>query len=72
MPGAGQKLMRLYAAALNRRDVYLLDEATQAAGTAPFIPLSDGAGELIEVDLSVARWRPGDRVITTFFPFWLN
>lgn len=70
--GAGEALVAIRAAALNRRDVYLLDHAILADGPEPFIPLSDGAGDVIAVGPGVRQFRPGDRVLTTFFPFWLQ
>jgi NADPH:quinone reductase-like Zn-dependent oxidoreductase len=72
VPGEGEVLVALRAAALNRRDVYLLDEAGQANGDSPFIPLSDGAGDVTAIGPNVTRWRQGDRVITTFFPLWIE
>lgn len=37
---------------------------------APIVPLSDGAGEVIEVGPAVTLHRPGDRVAAAFFPTW--
>jgi len=71
-PGAGQVLVRLRAASLNFRDVLALrggyGSRQKQAG---LIPLSDGAGEVVEVGAGVRRFRPGDRVVNTFFPGWL-
>ena len=36
----------------------------------PLIPLSDAAGEVVEVGAGVACWQPGDRVAGTFFQDW--
>src|SRR5262245_17913935 len=68
--GEGKVLVTLRAVSLNRRDVYLLDHALLEDGSEPFVPLSDGAGEVAAVGPGVRQWRPGDRVITTFFPIW--
>jgi NADPH:quinone reductase-like Zn-dependent oxidoreductase len=57
VPGKGEVLVALRAVALNRRDVYLLDEASRAEGESPFIPLSDGAGEVTAIGPEVTRWR---------------
>jgi NADPH:quinone reductase-like Zn-dependent oxidoreductase len=70
--GEGEVLVTLRAASLNRRDIYLLDHAILEDGPAPFIPLSDGAGDVAAVGPGVTQWRPGDRVLTTFFPIWLD
>lgn len=34
------------------------------------IPVSDAAGEVLDVGEGVTSWRPGDRVMSTFFPDW--
>ncbi|HEV8190208.1 MAG TPA: alcohol dehydrogenase catalytic domain-containing protein, partial [Ktedonobacterales bacterium] len=70
--GEGEVLVTLRAVSLNRRDVYLLDHAVMEDGPAPFIPLSDGAGDVAAIGPGVTQWQPGDRVITTFFPIWLD
>jgi NADPH:quinone reductase-like Zn-dependent oxidoreductase len=66
-PGPSQVLVRVHAASLNYRDqaialgVYMGGPATRDT-----IPLSDGAGEVIEVGPGVTRFRPGDRVAALF------
>jgi alcohol dehydrogenase len=71
-PGPGQVLVRLRAASLNFRDVLALrggyGSRQKSAG---LIPLSDGAGEVVEVGSGVRRFKVGDRVVNTFFPGWL-
>ncbi|NER82267.1 MAG: NAD(P)-dependent alcohol dehydrogenase, partial [Leptolyngbya sp. SIO1D8] len=37
----------------------------------PFVPLSDGAGEVVEVGKNVSRVQPGDKVNPLFFQEWL-
>ena len=67
-PGLGEVLVRVRACSLNYRDklivegLYAVDE--------PFVPLSDGAGEVEAVGEGVTRFRPGDRVAGTFFQNW--
>lgn len=67
-PGPGEILVRWRATSLNYHD-YLV-----AVGGIPAedgrIPMSDGAGEVVAVGAGVTRWRPGDKVISTFFPNW--
>jgi NADPH:quinone reductase-like Zn-dependent oxidoreductase len=37
----------------------------------PLVPLSDGAGEVVEVGSGVTRWKAGDRVVPIFFQNWI-
>ena len=71
-PGPGEVLVRLRAASLNYRDLLVLKGGYGSRQkTAGLIPLSDGAGEVVEVGAGVRRFRAGDRVVNTFFPGWL-
>ena len=38
----------------------------------PRIPMSDGAGEVVAVGMGVTEFAPGDHVVSTFFPTWLE
>src|SRR5688572_25878097 len=68
--GADDVRVRVRAVSLNFRDLVI---ARNARGrTAPVVPVSDGAGEVIEVGSAVTRLRPGDRVAGAFFPTWLQ
>ena len=63
-------VVRVMAATLNKRDLFI------QAGTYPIparpgvVPLSDGAGEVIAVGEKVTRFRVGDRVAGNYFPRW--
>jgi len=72
-PGRGQALVRMRAAALNYRD-HMVVNGRYARGTpAPnLVPLSDGAGEVVEVGADVTRVKPGDRVANLFMQTWLG
>jgi NADPH:quinone reductase-like Zn-dependent oxidoreductase len=60
--------VRVRAASLNYRDlVYLRGAKTR---TTALVPLSDGAGEVVEVGAEVSRFEVGDRVAASFFPTW--
>ncbi len=69
-PGPGQVLVKLRAASLNYRDLLVVSGNYSRNLPLPLIPLSDGAGEVVEVGAGVERWRPGDRVAGTFFQDW--
>jgi alcohol dehydrogenase len=71
--GPGQILVRLRAASLNYRDILAVQGgygSTQKREN--LIPLSDGAGEVVEVGPGVRAWKAGDRVVGCFFPKWLT
>ncbi len=67
---AGTVKVRWHALSLNFHDYAV------ASGMMPTehgrIPMSDGAGEIIEVGEGVSEWQCGDRVMSLFFPDWHN
>ena len=67
-PGANQVAIQIKAASLNYRDL-LNAQSGNFAGT---VPLSDGAGEIIEIGADVTQWEVGDRVCPTFFRDWTS
>jgi len=68
--GPGQVLVRMRAASLNYRDLLVLDGAANAVDG--LIPLSDGAGVVMEAGEGVHGIAPGDGVVTRFFADWLD
>ncbi len=72
-PGPGQGLLRVRAASLNYRDLGVAG-GRSAHGPAPpnLVPLSDGAGEVVEIGAGVTRVRPGDRVAGIFMQSWIG
>ncbi|HVI83888.1 MAG TPA: alcohol dehydrogenase catalytic domain-containing protein, partial [bacterium] len=61
-PGRGEVVVRLRAAALNHRDLFIC--RGQYAGLRyPVIPGSDGAGEVASVGPDTTRVSPGDPVL---------
>jgi len=71
-PGAYDVLVRMRAAALNYRDHAIITGNYSYKLDRPTIPLSDGAGEVVAVGSAVTRFKPGDRVIPTFFQIWID
>jgi NADPH:quinone reductase-like Zn-dependent oxidoreductase/pimeloyl-ACP methyl ester carboxylesterase len=67
VPGAGEVLVRVRAASLNRRDLGVRDLSYPVNGADHFTPLSDAAGDVVAVGEGVTGWRAGDRVMSTFF-----
>jgi NADPH:quinone reductase-like Zn-dependent oxidoreductase len=73
-PGPGQVRVRMRAASLNYRDLLVASGAYARGGPAkrPLVPLSDGAGEVMEVGPGVTTFRAGDRVMGGFFRRWVD
>ncbi|HVB47137.1 MAG TPA: NAD(P)-dependent alcohol dehydrogenase [Burkholderiales bacterium] len=71
-PGPGQVLLKMKAASLNYRDLFVLERGYGAhTGTLPLIPLSDGVGEVIEAGAGVTRVKAGERVCPCFNQGWI-
>lgn len=69
-PGAGEVLVRVHAVSLNYHD--LVNLAGRIEGPWPRVPMTDGAGEVVAVGPGVAGVAPGERVVSTFYPAWLD
>ena len=72
-PGPREVLIRVRACALNFRDQAIVC-GTYFGGKLPAdqVPLSDGAGEVVEVGSEVAGLKAGDRVSSVFFLNWVE
>jgi NADPH:quinone reductase-like Zn-dependent oxidoreductase len=62
--------VRMRAASLNYRDIVMARNARKR--TSPLVPVSDGAGEVVEIGADVTRVKPGDQVMGAFFPTWID
>lgn len=71
-PAANEVVVKVHAASLNYRDLMFARGDYLGRRDAPLIPLCDGAGEVLEVGRDVTRFKPGDRVINTYFPHWID
>ena len=69
-PGPGEIRVRVRAASLNFRDGLVVKGFFPAPDG--LIPLSDGAGEVTDVGAGVRDFAPGDPVLSTFHPKWLD
>lgn len=65
----GQVRVAIKAASLNYRDL-IVRGGMDPSALPRLTPLSDGAGEVIEVAPDVTVWQVGDRVMPSFFPDW--
>jgi NADPH:quinone reductase-like Zn-dependent oxidoreductase len=64
--------MKVRAASLNFRDTVIVAGTYPGALKHQPIPLSDGAGEIIEVGDGVTKFKVGDRVTAACFPHWIG
>ena len=71
-PGAGEVLVRVRAASLNRHDIYAWKGQFGPGGRDNIVPLSDGVGEVAAVGTGVTRFRVGDHVAAIFFQGWVS
>lgn len=69
-PGPGEVLVRVDAAALNHRDLEIVEGRYAMPVTLPLVPVSDAVGEVVECGPGVTQWHAGDRVNPVFFPDW--
>ncbi|ARV57562.1 NAD(P)-dependent alcohol dehydrogenase [Nostocales cyanobacterium HT-58-2] len=71
-PQTGQVLLKMRAASLNYRDLLTVKGAYGYKQKLPFVPLSDGVGEVVAVGEGVTRVKVGDRVAGIFMQTWLE
>lgn len=69
-PGPGEIRVRLHASSLNYHDFGVVAGRMPTANGR--IPMSDGAGVVEAVGEGVPDFAPGDHVVSTFFPGWLD
>jgi NADPH:quinone reductase-like Zn-dependent oxidoreductase len=69
-PAADEITVRIRASSLNYHDYAVV--SGMWGPKVRRIPMSDGAGEVVAVGANVAEFAPGDHVVSTFFPTWLE
>lgn len=69
-PGAGELLVKVLANSLNFHDALVVRGILSSA--AGRVPLSDGAGEVVETGAGVSEFKTGNRVTGTFFAHWAD
>jgi NADPH:quinone reductase-like Zn-dependent oxidoreductase len=69
----GKVRVKMHAASLNFRDLLVAKGLYNPKWKTPLgiIPLSDGAGEVVEVGEGVNRFKVGDRVVASFMQEWV-
>jgi NADPH:quinone reductase-like Zn-dependent oxidoreductase len=71
-PAYRQVLVKVKACSLNFRDLGIVRGSYRMPVRENLVPLSDGAGEVIEVGPGVTRVKVGDRVAGCFFQRWVG
>jgi NADPH:quinone reductase-like Zn-dependent oxidoreductase len=71
-PGPRQVLVKVAACSLNYRDLAIALGTYRMPIKQSLVPLSDGAGEVVEVGVGVTRVKVGDRVASCFFQRWIG
>ncbi len=69
-PGFGQVVVQVRATSLNYRDLIVV-EGNYPGMNRPVIPMSDGAGDVVDIGEGVTRVKVGDRVAGIFFQDWI-
>src|SRR3989442_7182179 len=69
-PGLRDVLVRWRAWSLNYRDLALVEGHLAPGLPLPFTPLSDAAGEVLDVGREITAFKGGDRVVSHFFIDW--
>ena len=69
-PGHRQVLVKVRACSLDFRDLGIVHDGSRMPVREKVIPLSDGAGEVVEAGPGVSRVKAGDRVAGNFFQRW--
>jgi NADPH:quinone reductase-like Zn-dependent oxidoreductase len=68
-----QVLVRVRAVSLNFRELMIMLQGRYPLPVKPdVVAVSDGAGEVIAVGAEVTRFKPGDRVVASIFPRWMD
>jgi NADPH:quinone reductase-like Zn-dependent oxidoreductase len=72
-PADDEVLVRLKACSLNYRDLAIANtDIVYPNATYPIVPLSDGAGDVVDAGDDVSRVSEGDRVATLLSPEWID
>ncbi|WP_309646054.1 NAD(P)-dependent alcohol dehydrogenase [Phenylobacterium sp.] len=71
-PQRGEVLVRVHAVSLNFRDLAMLRGRYPRPCHPGLIPVSDAAGEVVDVGEGVSSFKVGDRVMGAFHPRWFG
>ena len=71
-PGPHEVLVRVRANSINFRDLRVAQGHYDPRMPLPRVPLSDGAGEVVEIGSTVTHFKTGDRVAAIFMQSWIT
>ncbi len=71
-PKTNEVKVKFHAVSLNYRDLMMVKGAYNPKLKTPLVPLSDGAGEVVEIGESVTKFKIGDRVCPIFMQGWID
>ncbi|KAF3392537.1 hypothetical protein F1880_008814 [Penicillium rolfsii] len=71
-PGKHEVLIQIHAVSLNYRDIAVLRGEYPAKVKEDVIPISDGAGEVMEIGPGVSQVKPGDRITVSCCTTWIG
>ena len=71
-PGPRQVVVRVHANSLSARELMVLRGDYVLPVKRDVVPVSDAAGEVVEIGEGVSRVAPGDSVAATLFPSWID
>lgn len=71
-PKPREVLVRVANVSLNYRDLLVLEGKMGSGRAFPFVPGSDLAGTVVACGEGTSRFRPGDRVMSTYVPGWID
>lgn len=71
-PTEEQVLVKIEAVSLNYVDLLVIKGLLNPNISLPYIPITDGAGIVERVGEKVTVFKPGDKVVTTFIPDWID
>ena len=71
-PKYGEIMVKISSVSLNYRDLAILDQSYMPNLKLPYVPCSDGAGEVVEVGQGVKRFVSGDRVVPVYTQGWYD
>jgi NADPH:quinone reductase-like Zn-dependent oxidoreductase len=71
-PNETEIKVKFHAASLNYRDLMMVKGWYNPKLNMPLVPLSDGAGEVVEVGEKVTKFKVGDRVMPIFMQGWYD